>query len=31
MFPLLAIGGAISAVATVAKGVSWLSGQLDSS
>jgi hypothetical protein len=30
MFPLLAIGGVISAVASVAKGASWLSGKLDS-
>jgi len=30
MFPLLAIGGVISAVASVAKGASWLAGKLDS-
>jgi hypothetical protein len=30
MLPLLAIGGVIGAVMSAAKGVSWLSGQLDS-
>jgi len=30
MFPLLAIGGVIGAVVSVAKGASWLSDQLDS-
>jgi hypothetical protein len=30
MFPIVAIGGVISAVASVAKGVSWLSDKLDS-
>jgi hypothetical protein len=30
MFPLLAIAGVVSAVASVAKGASWLSGKLDS-
>jgi hypothetical protein len=30
MFPILAIGGVISAVASVAKGASWLAGKLDS-
>jgi hypothetical protein len=29
MFPLLAIGGVIGAVMSVAKGASWLSDQLD--
>src|SRR5262245_34857426 len=29
MFPLLAIGGVIGAVVSVAKGASWLSDQLD--
>ena len=29
MLPLLAIGGVIGAVMSAAKGVSWLSGQLD--
>lgn len=31
MFPLIAIGGAISAVASVIKGASWLSDKLGSS
>jgi hypothetical protein len=31
MFPIIAIGGAISAVASVIKGVSWLSDKLGSS
>ncbi len=31
MFPLIAIGGAISAVASVIKGASWLSGKLGAS
>ena len=30
MFPIVAIGGAISAAASVIKGISWLSDQLDS-
>ena len=29
MLPLLALGGVIGAVMSAAKGVSWLSGQLD--
>ncbi len=29
MFPLLAIGGVISAVSSVAKGASWLAGKLN--
>ncbi|MEJ0018407.1 MAG: hypothetical protein WDN25_17970 [Acetobacteraceae bacterium] len=31
MFPLVAIGGVIGAVVSVARGVSWLAEQLDSS
>jgi hypothetical protein len=31
MFPLIAIGGAISAAASVIKGASWLSGKLGAS
>jgi hypothetical protein len=31
MFPLVAIGGVIGAVFSIAKGASWLSDQLDSS
>jgi hypothetical protein len=29
MLPLLAIGGVISAVSSVAKGASWLAGKLN--